>query len=315
MTNRLFEKVVEADRRIRTEAAVTPLERSAALSRLTGAEITLKWENRQVTGSFKFRGALNKIRSLSPEEKKRGAVTASTGNHGLASSLAARMEGLDLTLVLPAHVSDEKRRRLTETGTRIVQIGKTCDQAEVSARRLAEETGRVFISPYNDEDVIAGQGTIAVEIAASRTGLGTVLVPVGGGGLVSGIAAFLKQERNSVEIMGVEPETSAFMAASLAAGRIVDIAEGETVADAVAGGLEPGSITFSLCRELLDGIIALREGTIREAMALLFRHHGQMVEGAGALPLAAVLSAPSRFHGREVVLIVSGGNVSPGLFC
>jgi threonine dehydratase len=314
MTDRLFEKVVAAARRIRPEAVETPLERSPSLSRLTGAEVYLKWENRQVTGSFKFRGAMNKVRSLSPQEKARGAVTASTGNHGLASSLAAKLEGLDLTLVLPTGVSGEKRRRLAETGTKILEIGKSCEQAEVSARRLARETDRVYISPYNDEEVIAGQGTIGVEIAAVLPRAVTVLVPVGGGGLVSGIAAYLKPALKTVEILGVEPETSAFMKASLAAGRIVEIEEGETIADAVAGGLEPGSITFPLCRSLIDGIITVREQAIREAMFLLFERHGQMVEGAGALALGALLSEKARFRGRPVALIVSGGNVTPAFF-
>jgi threonine dehydratase len=310
----LFGKIMEADRRIRPEAVETPLEYAPALSRLTGAEVHLKWEDRQVTGSFKFRGALNKIRLLSEEERRRGAVTASTGNHGLAASLAARREGLELTLVLPASVTAEKRRRLAGTGTAILELGETCEQAEIAARRLARDTGRVYISPYNDEDVIAGQGTIGVEIVRRLPRAGTVLVPVGGGGLVCGIASFLKSPRKGVEVLGVEPETSAFMAASLAAGRIVEIDEGETVADAVAGGLEPGSITFTLCRELLDGIVSVREQSIRDAMLALFERHDRMVEGAGALALAALLEAKPRFRGRTVVLIVSGGNVSPNFF-
>jgi threonine dehydratase len=314
MIDRIHDRIVVADRRIRPEAVETPLELSPALSRLSGAEVHLKWESLQVTGSFKFRGALNKVRALSPGEKKRGAVTASTGNHGLASSLAARLEGLELTLVLPAGVSDEKRRRLVETGTEILEIGETCEQAEAAARSLARDTGRVYISPYNDEEVIAGQGTIGVEVAARLPETATVLVPVGGGGLVCGIAAFLKRALPAAEVIGVEPGTSAFMTASLAAGRIVGIEEKPTVADAVAGGLEPGSITFPLCRDVVDGIITVGEEAIREAMDLIFEAHGRMVEGAGALPLAALLSTGVRFSGRTAVLIVSGGNVSPAFF-
>jgi len=185
MTDSLYQKILAADRRIRPEAVETPLERSESLSRLTGADVFLKGEDLQVTGSFKFRGALNKIRWLSPEEKKRGAVTASTGNHGLASSLAARLEGLDLTLVLPAGVSAEKRRRLAATGTTIQEIGRSCEQAEAAGRRLALETGRVYIPPYNDEEVIAGQGTIGLEIDARLPTAGAVLVPIGGGGLAA----------------------------------------------------------------------------------------------------------------------------------
>jgi threonine dehydratase len=314
MPGHLFDSVALASERIRPEARRTPLEHSPGLSRDTGAEIYLKWESLQVTGSFKFRGALNKVRSLSPEEIEGGAVTASTGNHGLGVSLAARTASLELTLVLPATVSAEKRRRLAEAGARIVDFGRSCEEAEAEARRLARDTGRVYISPYNDLDVIAGQGTIAVELTAELPGAEAVLVPVGGGGLICGIAAYLKPAMRSAEVIGVEPETSAFMAASLAAGRLVEIAEGQTLADAVAGGIEPGSLTFALCRDLVDGIITVREAAIRQSMALLFERHGRLVEGAGALPLAAVLTAASRFRGRPVVLIVSGGNISPEAF-
>jgi threonine dehydratase len=314
MAGRLFEKVVKAAQRIRPEARRTPLEHSPILSRETGAIVYLKWENRQVTGSFKFRGALNKVRSLPLADVKRGAVTASTGNHGLGASLAARTQGLDLTLVLPAHVSAEKRRRLAESGTRLLDFGENCEEAEIYARRLARDTGRIYISPYNDIEVIAGQGTIGVEVASDFPGAQSVLVPVGGGGLVSGIAVYLRPVLGSAEILGVEPETSAFMEASLAAGRIVEIEERETVADAVAGGIEPDSITFPLCRELVHGIITVSESAIREAMSLLFETHGEMVEGAGALPLAAVLSARARFERRKIVLIVSGGNISTEAF-
>jgi threonine dehydratase len=279
---KIFDKILRAERRIRADIRWTPLERSPGLSRLTGADVHLKWESLQLTGSFKIRGALNKVRSLSAEERARGAVTASTGNHGLGVSLAARLEGIGLTVVLPSSASAEKRRRLAASGTAIVDHGKTCEEAEVYARRLAAETGRVYISPYNDEEVIAGQGTIGLEVAADFAGAASVLVPVGGGGLVSGIATYLRPVLKSAKILGVEPEASACMAASLAAGKIVPIDEGETIADAVAGGIEPGS-----------------------------EQHGRRVEGAGALPLAALLSDPVRFAARPTVLIISGGNVSP----
>jgi threonine dehydratase len=307
-------KIVRAAGRIKTDIRRTPLEFSPFFSQTTGADVYLKWENEQVTGSFKFRGALNKVRSLIPEEKRKGAVTASTGNHGLGVSLAARMEGMELTLVLPLHVSAGKRERLQDSGARIISFGGTCEQAEVYARRLALGSGRVYISPYNDEEVIAGQGTVATEIAEDLPEPGAVIVPVGGGGLVSGIAAYLKSTFKKVKVVGVEPEHSAFLAASLAAGKIVEVEERETVADAVAGGIEPGSITFPLCQALLDGILTVKESAIRQAMFLLNERHSRMVEGAGALPLAALLSTVGQFRGQKVVLIISGGNITPEAF-
>jgi threonine dehydratase len=307
-------KIVRAAGRISRDIRRTPLEFSPHFSRMTGREVYVKWENEQDTGSFKFRGALNKVRSLGPEERQSGAVTASTGNHGLGVSLAARMENVDLTLVLPLHVSAGKRKRLEESGAKIFDFGQTCEQAEIYARRLALESGRVYISPYNDEEVIAGQGTIATEIAEDFPGADTIIVPVGGGGLVSGIAAYLKAGRRTVRVYGVEPENSAFLAASLAAGKIVEVDERETIADAVAGGIEPGSITFPLCQEFLDGILTVGESAIREAMSLLLERHGRMIEGAGALPLAALLSSKAQIEGQKVVLVVSGGNITPEAF-
>jgi len=307
-------KSIAAYGRIRSDIHRTPLEFSPALSGLTGAKVYMKWESEQRTGSFKFRGALNKVRSLSLEEKKRGVVSASTGNHGLGVSLAAEMEGVGLTLVLPENVAAAKRERLEKRRAEIIIHGESCEKAEVWARQLAGETGRTFISPYNDEEIIAGQGTIGLEILEDLPGVEAALVPVGGGGLIAGIAGCLKGAGRAVEVYGVEPSNSAVMAASLAAGDIVEICEEETIADAVAGGLEPGCITFSLCRELLDGIILVEESLIKKAMSLLLEHHQKMVEGAGALPLAGLIKDRARLGGKKVALVASGGNISPEVF-
>jgi threonine dehydratase len=307
-------KMIAAYGRIKSDICRTRLEFSPALSGLTGAKVYVKWENEQRTGSFKFRGALNKVRSLSLEEKKRGVVSASTGNHGLGVSLAAEMEGVALTLVLPQNVAPAKRERLEKRRAEIIIHGESCDKAEVWARRLAGETGRTFISPYNDEEIIAGQGTIGLEILEDLPAVEAAIVPVGGGGLIVGIAGCLKGTGRAIEVYGVEPLHSAFMAASLAAGHIVEISEEETIADAVAGGLEPGCITFSLCRELLDGIILVEESLIKTAMTLLLKHHQKIVEGAGALCLAGLMKDRARLAGKKVLLLASGGNIAPGVF-
>jgi threonine dehydratase len=307
-------KIIAAYARIKSDIRRTPLEFSPVLSSLMGAKVYMKWESEQRTGSFKFRGALNKVRSLSPEEKRRGVVSASTGNHGLGVSLAAEMEGVGLTLVLPQNAAAAKRERLEKGRAEIIIHGESCEKAEVWARQLAGETGRTFISPYNDEGIIAGQGTIGLEILEDLPDVEAALVPVGGGGLIAGIAGYLKGAGRAVEVYGVEPSHSAVMAASLAAGDIVEITEEETIADAVAGGLEPGCITFSLCRELLNGIILVEESLIKRAMSLLLEYHHKMVEGAGALSLAGLIKDRARLAGRKVALVASGGNISPEVF-
>jgi threonine dehydratase len=307
-------RVREAHARIRPDIRHTRLERSETLSRLAGAEVHIKWECDQTTGSFKLRGALNKLRSLSSEERRLGVVSASTGNHGLAIGRAAGIEGVDLKLFLPSTVSEAKRAKLEKLGVALEIFGTSCEKTEARARDVAAETGRIFVSPYNDWDIVLGAGTVGLEIAEDLPGVEEVLVPVGGGGLISGIGGTLKSLRSGAVVSGVEPGTSAFMAASVRAGRIVEIEEGETVADGVAGGIEPGSITFPLCQSFVDRFLTVSESTVAEAMGLLRREHGRTVEGAGALPVAALLESPGLFRGKTVVAVVSGMNISPGRF-
>ncbi len=307
-------RIKEAYERIRADIKRTPVEYSEPLSRETGANVHFKWECDQTTGSFKLRGALNKLRTLSPEDRAKGVVSASTGNHGLAISHASRLEGIGLKLFLPETVAEIKRKRIEAMGVDVEVRGASCDRSEAIAREFAARTGRVFVSPYNDWDIVCGAGTVGLELDADLARFDEVLVPVGGGGLIAGIAAFLKAVRPGVRVVGVEPETSAFMAASLAAGRLVEIEERETIADAVAGGIEPGAITFPLCRDLVDGIAVVPERAIARALALVHERHDRMIEGAGALPLAALLHAPRRWEGRTVVAIVSGGNIAPERF-
>ena len=307
-------KAGEAAERIQADIKHTPLERSEPFSRELGAEVFIKWECDQTTGSFKLRGALNKIRSLSAGEKRRGVVSASTGNHGLAISRASKLEGVALKLFLPETVAEVKKKRIEAMGVEIEVKGASCDKAEILAREFAARTGRVFVSPYNDWDIVFGAGTVGLELAADLGRFDDVLVPVGGGGLIAGIAGVLKAVRPGVRVIGVEPETSAFMASSIAAGRLVDIDERETIADAVAGGIEPGAITFPLCRDLVDAIEVVPERLIARGLARIEATHGRIVEGAGALPIAALLQSPAKWAGRTVVAVVSGANIAPERF-
>jgi threonine dehydratase len=308
------DKVREAYGRIQTDIRRTPLEYSAPLSRETGARVFVKWECDQVTGSFKLRGALNKLRSLSDADRGRGVVSASTGNHGLAISHASRLEGIGLKLFLPTTVAEVKKAKIEALGVDVELQGSSCERTEAIARDFAGRTGRVFVSPYNDWDIVFGAGTVGLELADDLSRFEDVLVPVGGGGLIAGIAGFLKAARPEARIVGIEPETSAFMAASIAAGRLVEIDEKETIADAVAGGIEPGAITFPLCRDLVDFIEVVPESLIARCLALVHEHHGRMVEGAGALPFAALLHSPEKWRDRTVVAVASGGNIAPARF-
>ncbi|MCX7974574.1 MAG: pyridoxal-phosphate dependent enzyme [Candidatus Aminicenantes bacterium] len=311
---RFPEGVFEAWERIKGEVFHTPLTPSAKLSRSFGTEIRFKWENKQLSGSFKFRGALNKVRTLNCEERQNGVVSASTGNHGLAVTLACQLEDIPSLLIIPQTATADKLRRLEEAGAKVFRYDGSCDQAEIYGRKLASELGRVFISPYNDPEIIYGQGTIGWEILEDWPEVEDIFVPIGGGGLISGVAGLIKSLKPSCRVFGVEPENSAFMAASLKAGEIVRIKEQETLADAVAGGIEPDSITFDLCRQYVDDIIVVSEELIRRSMDLIFLEHNRMVEGAGALALAGLINRINEIKGHRVALIVSGGNVSPELF-
>jgi threonine dehydratase len=313
MTGAEFAHNVErAHRRIRGDIVRTPLLPSALLSRSTGADVRIKWECEQTTGSFKLRGAFNAVRALSPARRRSGIVSASTGNHGLAMIRVARITGAPLELYVPDTITAIKKRKLRRGGARLIVRGATCEQSEIIARAAAAARGRTFISPYNDWNVVFGQGTIGLEINQDAPDADVVLVPVGGGGLAAGIAGYLRSRSRPIEIWGVEPVRSAFMKAAFAAGRLVEIVERPTLADAVAGGLEPGAITFGLCRKYLDGIIAVGESTLRSALRTLIGLRGGPVEGAGALALAGLMTERERFRGRRIILIVSGRNGESG---
>jgi threonine dehydratase len=302
--------VERARARIADGIARSELEAAPPLAGARRADVRIKWESRQRTGSFKARGALNKVRALASVAADAVLVSASTGNHGLAMAWASSLEARRLVLFLPDTVAPHKLDRLRRYPIVLVRQGATCEESEVLARRWAASTGGVFVSPYNDPDVVFGQGTIGLEIAADAPDVRDVVIPVGGGGLAAGVAGFLKSVLPGVRIHGVEPEASAFMAASVRAGRIVEIAERPTAADAVAGGIEPGSITFDLCRSLVDDWIAVEEDVLREAGAVLNGLGRGPVEPAGALALAGYLAAPERFGAGPVVLLVSGGNAA-----
>jgi threonine dehydratase len=303
-------EVALADERIRPYIRHTPLERSHALSRASGADVYLKLEALQVTGSFKARGALNKLLALSPAERAAGVVTASTGNHALAMAHALGTLGIEGEIFLPASVSPAKLDALESRGARLRLLAEDPGLVEVLARRAAEDSGRVYVSPYNDPQVIGGQGTVALEIRRELGSPDAVFVPVGGGGLVAGMAADLAAHAPGTEVVGCQPDASPVLVESIKAGRLLELPSAPSLSDATLGLLEPDSITFPLCRDLVARWVVVEEAAIRAAVRLVLEKHSLLIEGAAALPVAALLTGGNRWRGARAVLVLSGSHIA-----
>ncbi|MDX2249683.1 MAG: threonine/serine dehydratase [Bacteroidia bacterium] len=302
----LYHEVITAENRIRPWILRTPVEYSPWLSQKTGARVWLKMEHLQITGSFKLRGAANKILSLSSEEKNRGVITASTGNHGSALAYIASQTDCKATIYLPETVAKNKVEMMQLYGGELVFRGQDSVETENYARAMAEALGLLFVSPYNDPQIIGGQGTLGIELTEQVPDMDAVLVPVGGGGLISGIAGYLKTVSPSVKVVGCQPKNSAVMYESVLAGKILDIPSLPTLSDGTAGGLESGSITFDLCRQYVDDYQLVSEKEIGQSLRFLLEKHYLLVEGAAALSVASLLQAPERYKGKTVVLILCG---------
>jgi threonine dehydratase len=299
-----------AEPRIRPYIRETPLEPSPALSRAAGADVYLKLETAQVTGSFKARGALNKLLSLSVAEREAGVVTASTGNHALATTHALALLGLSGEIFLPASVSRAKLDALESRGARLRLIDDDPGLVETIARRAADESGRVYVSPYNDPQVIGGQGTVAVELRRQLERFDAVFVPVGGGGLIAGMAADLAAHASGVTVVGCQPTACPIMVESVRAGRLLELPSAPSISDATVGLLEPGSITFPLCRELVSEWAVVEEAELRSAVRFVLEKQSLLIEGAAALPVAALLAAGDRWRGATVVAVLSGSHIA-----
>jgi threonine dehydratase len=307
---------------VRPHVIQTPLTPFPLLSEATGAQILLKCEHLQHTGSFKVRGALAKLAALSEQQRARGVVAASTGNHGLGVAYALSVFGGTGIVCVPPGASPVKVAAIRRFGVEVREMGADAAQTEVLARAYADDRGLVYVSPYNDLDVIAGQASIGVELLEqldarpfngmsrdNRPGdLDAVIVSVGGGGLSAGVAAALKRARPDVLVVGASPANDAAMAASVVAGRIVDVAARATVSDGTAGGIEAGAITFELCRELIDEWVLVSEDDIAVALRLVVDGQHQLIEGAAATAVAA--AAKYAGPGQRVVVISCGANIS-----
>jgi threonine dehydratase len=307
----VYEEALRAHDRIKGEIIETELRPSRLLDGSEGARVYLKLENLQHTGSFKARGALNKILCISEEERSNGVVTASTGNHGAAVAWGLSRAGGRAIVYVTETAPDLKVKAIKRWGAEVRRHGTDAVKTESRARRFAEAEGLTYISPYNDPRVVAGQGTIGVEVARRLNDVDAVFAPLGGGGLLSGMAGYLKVLNPSVEITGCSPENSQVMIQSVKAGRILDLPSRPTLSDATAGGVEQGAITFELCAELVDSFVTVTEDDIRDAILDFRREEGLLIEGAAALPVAAFRKTSGRYAGRDVVLIISGGNIDP----
>jgi threonine dehydratase len=303
--------IERAAERIEPFARRTPLERSRWLS-TSDREVLLKLECLQLTGSFKLRGAAAKITSLNDAERSRGILTISAGNHGLAVAECAERLGLQATIVVPRSASRAKVEAIGRYPAKLVQLGENYDEAEREAREMERRSGLTFVSPYNDPEVIAGQGTTMLEIIEAAGTLDAVVAPVGGGGLIAGIAIAAKAINPSIKVYGVEPEASPTMTAALEAGHIAEIPEEKTIADGLAGNIEPDSVTFPIIQRLVDEMILVSEKAIESGLAKLARLDHLIVEGAAAASIAA-LDAPQLRSGR-IAALVTGRNISLDLF-
>ena len=288
----------------------TPLEHSPYLSNLASANVFLKLDNIQKTGSFKFRGAISKMTSMSDQEKSNGVVTASTGNHGAACSLAMSTLQIKGKIVVPENVHKNKVENILNLGGEIEYYGDDCIDAEERAQEISKTTGAPYISPYNDEVIVCGQGTMGLEIWEDLKGIDAVFVSVGGGGLISGVGGYLKSMNESIQIYGVSPKNSCVMYESLKAGKQLDLPSEPTLSDGTAGGVEFGSMTFEMCKEIIDDFSIVSEEEIAKGIQIGVEKHHQLIEGAAGTAIAGFMKQKDKFKDKTVVLVMCGGNIS-----
>ena len=303
-------EIQEAEDRIRAFIRETPLEHSLFLSQLGDANVHLKCENLQHTGSFKARGAMNKLLALSPAERSRGVVAASTGNHGAAVARSASELGTPAIVFVPENADPSKLQNMERYGAEVRFHGNDCVIAETFARAYGLKHSLPYVSGYNDPHVVAGQGTIGIELERQLQHIDAVFVSLGGGGLISGIAGYLKSVNPDVTVVGCSPENSKVMLESVRAGRILELPSLPTLSDGSAGGVEPGSITFDLCCELVDEFVTVTEDEIAETLRRFLDAHHMLIEGAAAVAVAGYLLLQERFKGNSVVIVLCGANIA-----
>lgn len=304
-----LEDIRAAAQRIGSHVVKTPIVLSAPLGAIAGVPIWLKLEHHQTTGSFKLRGATNAVLSLSPAERARGVIAASTGNHGRALAHAAKAQGMVATICMSRLVPENKVSEIRRLGAEIRIVGRSQDEAQQEVDRLVREDGLVMVPPFDHPDVVAGQGTLGLEIIDALPEAAIVLVPLSGGGLAAGVAAAVKGVNPNTKVIGLTMERGAAMKASLDAGRPVQVEEVSSLADSLGGGIGlDNRVTFAMCRDLLDDVVLLTEAEIAAGMRHAYACEGEIIEGAGAVGIAALLAGKIR-PGGPIVAVLSGRNV------
>lgn len=303
-------EVIKAYHRSKSYIRKTPLEHSPYLSNLIDGNVYLKLDNIQKTGSFKFRGAVSKMTSISATEKEKGVVTASTGNHGAACSLAMSLLGIDGKIVVPTIVHKNKVNNILNLGGKVEYHGDDCLIAEERAQEISKTTGATYISPYNDPAIICGQGTMGYEIDQDLKNIDSVFVSVGGGGLISGVGGYLKSVQKNVKMVAVSPKNSCVMYESIKAEKQLDLPSDPTLSDGTAGGVEMGSITFELCQRIIDEFILVTEDEIADGIRIGVEKHHQLIEGAAGAAIAGFMKQKDKLNGQRVVIVMCGGNIS-----
>jgi threonine dehydratase len=302
--------IFAARRRIAQQVVHTPLIPSLSLSQAYDADIRLKLDSLQPIGAFKLRGAMNRVLQLTEEERKRGLVAVSTGNHGRAVAYAARQQGVHAIVCMSELVPKNKLEAIERLGAEIRIVGKSQDEATLEADRLVEEEGRIFVPPFDDAHVVAGQGTIGLEILDDFPEIETALVPLSGGGLIAGIALALKAANPAIRIVGLSMERGAAMHESLKAGKPVPVEEVASLADSLGGGIGlENRYTFPICRDLVDQTVLLTEEEIAEGMRHLFFEEGIVVEGGAAVGVSGLLSGKVDAKGHRTAIVVTGANI------
>jgi len=308
-----LENIQDARKAIAPFIRSTALVKSQFLTTFCCCPLFLKLENLQITSSFKPRGVFNKLLHLSAEEQNSGIITASAGNHGQAVAYAAQKLGYYARVVVPKPTPRIKIDGIRKYGADLVLFGENYDEAERKAKELAQKDGCAYISPYNDELIIAGHGTIGLEILKVRPDVDAIMVPLGGGGLLSGISVAVKSRRPGVQVIGVQSKSSPVMYESLKAGKIVNVKKtGNSIDEGLSGNVGP--ITFGLVRNYVDFVVLVKEETLRNAVYLLWAHDNQVVEGSGAAAIAPIIENKPMFKGKRVVSVVTGGNIDSSLF-
>jgi threonine dehydratase len=306
----LIDRIEAAHRGIRPHVLITPLERSAILSSKLDCEVLLKADHLQPTGSFKLRGATNKVRLIAEGGLHKNVVTASTGNHGRAAAHAGAIFGLNVTVYVPKVAPPAKMEAIRERGAKLVTVEGGSLDAETEARRFAESQDIPYIAPYNDLDTMAGQGTLGLELIEQTNDLDAVFVCVGGGGLIGGVGAAIKARSPKTRIIGAWPEASTCMLDSLRAGEIIATPEAETLSEASTGAVEPGSVTFPVCQAVIDDMVTVSEREIARAMRAVAEAERWMIEGAAGVALAGLTKLSDQYRGKKVAVVLCGRNVA-----